>query len=108
MDKRYEISLIDLPSKEYKVIQRDVLFRILNLTINFQTKISGPPGPAGVPGPRGPPGDDGYPGPMGPMGEPGEDGARGVRGVPGKHGRTGARGKDGEPGRFINHPKFDV
>ena len=84
------------------------LFKNFSTPVYNSSKILGPPGPAGVPGPRGPPGDDGYPGPMGPMGEPGEDGARGVRGVPGKHGRTGARGKDGEPGIFINNSKFGI
>ena len=109
-NSRVKISLFRIQRSGFITSSLEIIFEniLSGNHVLLSIPISGPPGPAGVPGPRGPPGDDGYPGPMGPMGEPGEDGSRGVRGVPGKHGRTGPPGKDGEQGKIMKKPKSRI
>lgn len=59
----------------------------------------GEPGPAGgPPGPQGPQGEPGPAGPMGPQGEPGPVGPMGAQGVPGPLGPQGPQGVPGPIG----------
>lgn len=58
----------------------------------------GEPGAAGPQGPAGPQGEQGVPGPMGPAGADGAQGPAGVQGAPGPQGPAGPAGPAGLPG----------